>query len=281
MDWDTALDLYQSYLQKERMVTDNTIYAYFADISMFKKYVEDKYGEILFKDIDKDVVSEFFLSVKNAGKSVTTLARTLSSLRLFFRFLLREGVIPINPWEYIKAPKIVRITPEILTVNEVDELIDAIDPLKEEAQRNRAILEILYSCGLRVSELTNLRLKDIHFRMGLLKVNGKGKNDRYVPLCEKAKSELKKYIQIDRKKLKISEENKDILFLNRRGKKLTRVMIFTIVRKLAKKINLNKKISPNTFRHTFATHLLEEGADLRSVKDLLGHASIMTTELYK
>lgn len=281
MSWDVVLDSYNLYLTRDKHLSVNTINAYLNDINVFRKYACKIYGEISPISVGTDILSEFINSIKKKGGCNTTLARTISSLKIFYKYLLSKGVIEMNPMDYIQAPKVVRKTPEILTVKEIDALINAIDPTKEEAQRNRAILEVLYSCGLRVSELINLKIKDIHFRMGILKVNGTGNSERYIPLSEKAKKELKKYVSIDRKKLKILPENSEILFLNRRGKKLSRVMIFTIVRRLAEKIKLNKKISPHTFRHTFATHLLEQGADIRAVKELLGHSTIMTTELYK
>jgi integrase/recombinase XerD len=281
MNWDIALDSYRMYLSTEKSLSKNTIKAYINDISIFRKYAEDKHGEISPVNIDSAILSEFVDSIKSNGGCNTTMARTISSLKLFFRYLLFKGFVVSNPMELIQPPKVVRKAPEILTVNEIDALINAIDPTKGEAQRNRAILEILYSCGLRVSELINLKIKDVHFRMGILKVNGNGNNERYIPLSDMARKELRTYIQIDRKKLKIAPGNEEILFLNRRGKKLSRVMIFTIIRQLAEKIKLSKTISPHTFRHTFATHLLEGGADIRAVKELLGHSTIMTTELYK
>lgn len=281
MMWSDAIESYKSYLNTEKVLSPNTVNAYVNDVVVFQRHINNKYGETSPVNVSTEMVFEFVDNIKNRGGSNTTLVRTISSLKLFYKYFLKIGLIKTNPIEYVKSPKVVRKTPVILTIKEIDSLIGAIDPTKEEAQRNRAIIETLYSCGLRVSELINLKIKDIHFQMGLLKVNSEGTNERYIPLCDKAQKELKTYIQIYRKEIKIEPGNEEILFLNRRGKKLSRVMIFTIVRKLADKIKLNKKISPHTFRHSFAAHLLEQGADIRAVKDLLGHSSIMTTELYK
>lgn len=281
MNWNNVLDLYELYLTTEKELSPYSVRAYINDIRVLQKFIYNKYGELNPSDTSFDMISEFVNLIIRKGGSSSTSARTISSIKLFFKFMLRKNMILYNPVEKIQSPKVIRKTPEILTVAEIDAMINAIDLKKEESQRNRAIIEILYSCGLRVSELINLKLQDVHYNMAILKINGKGNHERYIPLNDTAMRELRKYISIDRKIINVTPEDKDIIFLNRRGSKLSRVMIFNIVKDLAKKIKLNKNISPHTFRHSFATHLLEEGADIRAVKELLGHSSLLTTEMYK
>ena len=201
-------------------------------------------------------------------------------LKHFFKYLLLEEIIEKNPTALLEAPKIGRKLPDTLTTEEIDVLVKAVDMNKAEGQRNRAILETLYSCGLRVSELIDLRVSNLHFRMGFIKIHGKGNKERLIPIGKKAKKEIKIYLKSYRGKLNIDKDSEDILFLNRRGRKLSRVMIFTIIKNLSKKVGLKKNVSPHTFRHSFASHLVEGGADLRAVQEMLGHESILTTEIY-
>jgi integrase/recombinase XerD len=222
----------------------------------------------------KDFINWFGSGNKNAR----TQSRVLSGIRAFFRFLLIDGEIDENPTSLLESPRIGMRLPEVLSVEEIDRIVNAIDLSKAEGHRNKAIIETLYGCGLRVSELVNLRLTDIHYAEGFVSVTGKGDKQRLVPVSRKALKEIDLY-KIDRKRLPvIYDEN--VVFLNRRGRKLTRAMIFTIIRDLAGKAGIIKKISPHTFRHSFATHMIEAGADLRAVQEMLGHESIMTTEIY-
>jgi integrase/recombinase XerD len=212
--------------------------------------------------------------------SARTQARIISGLKSFFKFLILDEKIDHDPTALLESPKVGRKLPEVLSVSEIDQLVAAIDLSKPEGQRNKAILETLYGCGLRVSELTNLKISELYFDQGFIKVTGKGDKERLVPIGRKAIKEINYYFEQNRNHIKIEKESENIVFLNRRGKKLTRVMIFTIIRQLAEKINLKRVISPHTFRHSFASHLIEGGADLRAVQEMLGHESILTTEIY-
>lgn len=220
--------------------------------------------------------------IYHISKSVNarTQSRIISGLKGFFSYLIFEDYILKNPMDLVEAPKIGRKLPDTLSINEVDRLIAAIDLSKPEGERNRAILETLYSCGLRVSELINLSLSDLFFDEGFIKVTGKGNKQRFVPIAEECMNFINIYKDQVRLNIKIKKGSEDILFLNRRGAKLTRVMIFTLIKQLALQAGLKKKVSPHTFRHSFATHLLENGADLRAIQTMLGHESITTTEIY-
>jgi integrase/recombinase XerD len=222
----------------------------------------------------------FVEHLNDRGVSPRTQARTISGIKSFFKYLLIEGKIQGDPTTLLESPKIGRKLPDVLTMEEIDTIIDAVDLEKPEGQRNKAMLETLYSCGLRVSELVNLKVTNLFFEQGFIKVEGKSEKERLVPVSEKAVVEINKYLGGYRKTLRISPESENVLFLNRRGKKLSRVMIFTIIKNLAQKVGMDKKISPHTFRHSFATHLISGGADLRAVQEMLGHESILTTEIY-
>ena len=214
------------------------------------------------------------------GVSPRTQARTISGIKSFYKFLLIEEAVENDPTTLLESPKIGRKLPDVLTDEEINRLIDSVDLAKPEGLRNKAILETLYSCGLRVSELVNLRLSNLHFEQEFVKISGKGEKERLVPISKRAIDLIKKYMAGYRKKLKIDKSSENILFLNRRGAKLSRVMIFTIIKNLAEKIKLGKSISPHTFRHSFASALVQGGADLRAVQEMLGHESILTTEIY-
>ena len=214
------------------------------------------------------------------GVSPRTQARTISGIKSFYKFLLIEEAVENDPTTLLESPKIGRKLPDILTDDEINQLIDAVDVTKSEGLRNKAILETLYSCGLRVSELVNLRMSNLHFEQEFLKIAGKGEKERLVPISKRAIEDIKKYLVGYRKRLKIDKGSENIVFLNRRGRKLSRVMIFTIIKNLASKIRLDKNISPHTFRHSFASSLIQGGADLRAVQEMLGHESILTTEIY-
>ncbi|WP_350287048.1 site-specific tyrosine recombinase XerD [uncultured Croceitalea sp.] len=279
MKWQQALEDYQLYLKLERGLSVNSIENYSLDIqklvNFLKEHQLDERPQVIYKETVQRFVYEL-PSMVNARSQ----ARIISGLKGFFNYMMFEGYRDDNPMDLIEAPKIGRKLPDTLSKDEIDDLIKAIDLSKPEGERNRAILETLYSCGLRVSELTHLRLSDLYFDEGFVKVTGKGDKQRFVPISNINKKYIESYRKHIRVHLKIEPGHEDVLFLNRRGKQLTRAMIFTIIKRLAKKIGLEKKISPHTFRHSFATHLLTAGADLRAIQQMLGHESITTTEVY-
>ncbi len=269
-----------SFLQIEKSLSDNSVKAYTADIEKLISFLENFYSSISLKSIQLTHLKEFIEYLNQFGIAVRSQARIISGIRAFFNFLILENYIDNDPSLLLELPAIGKKLPVFLSVKEIDELQAAIDLSKEEGHRNKAIIETLYSCGLRVSELINLKLTDLYFDLGFIKVLGKGNKERLVPISDSAIKEITIYQNKIRKKLTIQPQSENILFLNRRGKKLTREMIFTIVKNLAKKSGLNKNISPHTFRHSFATHLVDGGADLRAVQEMLGHESIITTEIY-
>ena len=229
--------------------------------------------------VSPDIIKEFIYSISNSINP-TSQSRIISGLRSFFEYLIFEKFIKTNPLSLIESPRISRKLPDTLTIKEIDLLISNINISTNEGERNIALIETLYGCGLRVSELISLKISDLFFSEGFIKVTGKGNKQRLVPISDLNKRVIKSYMGNSRKKLKIEEKSKDILFLNRRGKKLSRAMIFTIIKRLAKLSDIKKNISPHTFRHSFATHLLKNGADLKTIQQLLGHQSITTTEIY-
>lgn len=280
MNWSEYLDGYRSYLQLEKSLSENTVEAYFKDIKKFTDFL-DSDGFIGDPGtVTQDKIREFIDSVNKLGRSASSQARALSGIKSFFKYLLVYDKIDKDPSSLIETPKIGKKLPVVLSPDEVTDLIAAIDLDSETGYRNVAILEVLYGCGVRVSELVGLKLTNIHFDEGFIKVQGKGNKERLIPLGDKAKDAILLFIEEYRSSLKINKKDENILFLNRRGKMITRVMIFTIIKDLATKIDLNKRISPHTFRHSFATHLLEGGADIRAIQDMLGHESITTTEIY-
>ncbi|MBT8310631.1 MAG: site-specific tyrosine recombinase XerD [Flavobacteriaceae bacterium] len=279
MNWQQALKDYQDYLKIERGLSGNSILNYSRDVSKLIEFLDVNEIRINPIKINQDTIKDF---VYDASKNINarSQARLISGLRSFFNYLIFEDYRETNPMELIESPKIGRKLPDTLSLNEIDELIAAIDLSTPQGERNRAIIEMLYSCGLRVSELINLNISDLFFDEGFIKVTGKGNKQRFVPIGESTQKYIMIYRDQVRNHLQIPNEFKDTLFLNRRGKQLTRSMIFTIVKQLAEKIGLKKSISPHTFRHSFATHLLENGADLRAIQLMLGHESITTTEIY-
>ncbi len=279
MNWPQALQDYKNYLKIERGLSDNSIKNYAYDVQKLIDFIVESKSSDTPISIDKEALQHFvYETAKTVGPR--SQARLISGLKGFFGHLVFEDHRDDNPMELIETPKIGRKLPDILSTDEIDDLILAIDLSKPEGERNRAILETLYGCGLRVSELTGLKLSDLFFDDDFIKVTGKGDKQRFVPIGAINKKYITIYIDEVRAHQKIDAASKDILFLNRRGRKLSRAMVFTIIRRLALKINLEKKISPHTFRHSFATHLLENGADLRAIQQMLGHESITTTEVY-
>lgn len=279
MNWEQALQDYRHYLKLERGLSSNTLQNYHRDVKKLQDFLD---VHALSEDpltVDKEIISRFIYEL---GKTVNprSQARIISGLKSFFNYLVFEDYRTNNPMDLVEAPKLGRKLPDTLSTEEIDQLIKAIDLSKPEGERNRAMLETLYGCGLRVSELIQLRISDLFFDEDFIKVTGKGNKQRFVPISDLNK----KYITIYRTQVRVHQTiqkgNEDILFLNRRGKGLTRAMIFTIIKTLGEKIGLKKTISPHTFRHSFATHLLENGADLRAIQQMLGHESITTTEIY-
>ncbi len=279
MKWQQALKDYQSYLKIERGLSENSISNYALDINKLITWLDESTIQTTAIEIKPEVLQEFIYSI---AKEVNprSQSRIISGLKGFFNYLIFENYRETNPLELIESPKIGRKLPDTLAIEEIDQLIKAIDLSSAQGERNRAMLETLYGCGLRVSELTSLKISDLFFKEGFIKITGKGDKQRFVPIGDTTI----KYIELYRKEVrvhqKIAPKAQDTLFLNRRGNQLTRAMIFTIIKQLAEKISINKVISPHTFRHSFATHLLENGADLRAIQQMLGHQSITTTEIY-
>lgn len=279
MKWQNAIRDYQLYLKIERGLAQNTIDSYSRDLEKLTLFLTENEIDFTPISIDAVTVKEFNYAI---AKKINprSQARIISGLRSFFDYLVFEDYRETNPTDLVEAPKIGRKLPDTLSVDEINELISAVDLSHPQGERNRTILETLYSCGLRVSELITLKISDLFFEEGFIKVTGKGNKERFVPIHYNAQKYITIYISEIRSHLKPTKSFEDTLFLNRRGKGLTRQMIFTILKELAVKINLNKKISPHTFRHSFATHLLKNGADLRAIQLMLGHESITTTEVY-
>ncbi|MGO4818959.1 site-specific tyrosine recombinase XerD [Flavobacterium sp. W22_SRS_FP1] len=279
MNWNTYITSYQSYLKIERGLSKNTVDNYSFDIERLCLFLATNKIEVSPIKISEETVQQFIYSV-STQVNARSQARIISGLKSFFGYLIFEDYRLDNPLELIETPKTGRKLPDILSVDEIDSLITAIDLTSNEGERNRAMLETLYGCGLRVSELVSLKISDLFFEEGFIKITGKGNKERFVPIGKAAQRYIHLYKDSMRGYLNIKKEFGDTLFLNRRGSQLTRAMIFTIIKSLAIKAELNKKISPHTFRHSFATHLLENGADLRSIQLMLGHESITTTEIY-
>lgn len=280
MKWEESKKGYENYLKLEKSLSQNSVAAYVNDVNKMSIFLEDSFAKLPPDKVKLMHLKKFVEWLNEKGVSPRTQARTISGIKSFFKYLLIEEKIISDPTSLLESPKVGRKLPDVLSIEEIDTLIDAINLEKSEGQRNKAMLETLYSCGLRVSELVNLKITNLFFDQGFIKVEGKAGKERLVPASKNAIDEITKYLLNYRKILKISKDSENILFLNRRGKKLSRVMIFTIIKNLAESIGLEKKISPHTFRHSFATHLINGGADLRAVQEMLGHESILTTEIY-
>ena len=279
--WDYEVNEFKNYLKLERSLSNNSIDAYLLDIRKLTSFISENYSTSLsIENINVSIIESFIKHLFKSESSTYSQARIVSGLKSFFNYLLLEEKIDINPMELIDSPKLVRKLPETLSIQEIENIINAVDLDSKEGMRNKAILETLYSCGLRVSELVNLKVQNLFLDIGFIKVLGKGMKERLVPIGTKAAECISIYMKEYRTNLNISEGFEGYLFINRRGKNLTRNMIFIIVKDLVKKAGLNKNISPHTFRHSFATHLIEGGADLRAVQEMLGHESITTTEIY-
>ena len=280
MTWDNAIESYKTYLILEKSLSSNSVEAYLNDINKLAKYCADKHKVKTPDEVTYDILKDYLIYVSEVGVTNRTQARCISSIRSFFKFLVFDGQLDNNPTRLLEAPKIGRKLPNILSVEEIDSMLNAVEMYKPEGQRNKAIIEMLYSCGLRVSELISIKLSNINFRMGIVKIDGKGNKERVIPLSKNAKEEIKRYLKVYRDYLDIEKGYEDVLFLNKRGTALSRVMVFNIIKHLANRAGIKKNVSPHTFRHSFASHLVSGGADLRAVQDMLGHESILTTEIY-
>lgn len=279
MNWQDSINNFKNYLNIERGLSTNSIKSYENDLNKFLNFLQIEKNKCKPDEVTTDLIKEFIYDISKKLKS-SSQSRIISGLRNFYDYLIFENIISNNPVDNIELPKIEKKLPNILSIEEIDRIINNINKEKPESERNIAIIETLYGCGLRVSELINLKISNLFFSEDFIIVTGKGNKQRLVPISEVNKKSINCYILNSRGKLKIKEEYKDTLFLNRRGSKLSREMIFTIIKNLVLKSKINKKISPHSFRHSFATHLLENGADLKSIQQLLGHQSITTTEIY-
>jgi integrase/recombinase XerD len=277
-NWERYIKDFVSYLKIEKGLAENSILAYQHDVDKLKEFASSKSS--LPDQLSYDDLKQFLSTLFDLGLSARSQARIISGIKQFYGFLLLENLIKEDPSELLEQPKLGRKLPEVLTIEEIDSLLAAIDLSKNEGHRNRAMLETLYSCGLRVSELVGLRFSDLFFEEGFIRVIGKGNKERLVPVSPQVQKEIDIYQQHIRNHLNIQKGSENIVFLNRRGAQLTRVMVFTIIKNLAESIGLKKNISPHTFRHSFATHLIEGGANLRAIQEMLGHESITTTEVY-
>jgi len=281
MNWENEIKEFKTFLKIENGLSDNSINAYITDLNKLIDFLKSNgYEDINPEDVKLSHLKEMMQWISENGISPRTQARIISGIKAFYKFLLIEEKLEKNPTALLQAPKIGRKLPEVLSIEEIDSIINSIDIKKPEGQRNKAILETLYSCGLRVSELIELKISNLFFESGFIKINGKGSKERLIPISTKAIKEINLYLSEYRRLLNIDPRDEDILFLNRRGRKLSRVMIFTIIKNLVRELGLKKNISPHTFRHSFATHLIDGGANLRAVQEMLGHESIITTEIY-
>lgn len=278
--WDSLKNGFASYLKLEKSLSQNSVEAYLHDIEKFTLYLEDAGIPKNPSEITIDELREFIKWLNVSKLNARSQMRIISGLRAFYKYLLLENLVEANPTELLDSPRLARKLPDVLSVEEIERIIAAIDRSKPQGERNRAIIETLYSCGLRVSELINLKISNIYFKEEYIRVLGKGDKERLVPVGSKALDQIILYLRTCRVHQQVKKGNEDIVFLNNRGSKLTRVMVFTILKKLVEATGIRKNISPHTLRHSFATHLVERGANLRAVQEMLGHASITTTEIY-
>lgn len=278
--WDSYIKGFVAYLQLERSLSENTVAAYVHDVQLLAHYFQEQPDAPSLDKITLQDLQTFLQAIHEMDLAAGTQARVLSGIKSFFRFLRLEDIIPTNPSELLQTPKLHRKLPDFLSIAEIEQLMAVIDHSTPDGQRNRAMLETLYSCGLRVSELIALRLSMLYLDAGFIRVIGKGNKERLVPIGSEAVKQIRYYTDHVRAMMKIKMGSEDILFLNRRGSSLSRVMVFIIIKDLTKKAGIQKNIHPHVLRHSFATHLVEAGADLRAVQEMLGHKSIITTEIY-
>lgn len=280
MEWDDAISGFKMYLQLEKSLSPNSVQAYVNDVKRLAGFFSRRENEIKPDKIGIKDIRELLEQAFNLGMLASSQARMLSGIKAFYRYLLIEKVIESDPSALLETPRLVRKLPDTLNIAEIEQLISAIDLSRKGGMRNKAMLEVLYGCGLRVSELTDLRISNLLWEMECIKVTGKGNKERLVPAGESAQKFLRIYLDEVRVHTPVIKGEEDHVFLNNRGKRLSRVMVFTLIKELAVKAGIKKSISPHTFRHSFATHLIEGGADLRAVQEMLGHESITTTEIY-
>lgn len=280
MTWSEAIENYANYLRFEKNASENTIEAYVSDLQKLQDFAEQNLMNITPITISYEHLQEFLYQVSKINYSERTQARWISSIKGFFSFLLEDELREDNPSALLETPKLGLYLPDTLSLEEIEKLISATDENTDLAKRNRCMIEVLYGCGLRVSELTELQISNINFKENYLKIQGKGDKVRFVPLADYTADFIKNYINNIRSKQKINPKHSDILFLNSRGAQISRQMVFLIIKEIVRKAGIQKNISPHTFRHSFATHLLQNGADLRFIQEMLGHSSITTTEIY-
>ncbi|HJZ40772.1 MAG TPA: site-specific tyrosine recombinase [Bacteroidales bacterium] len=280
MNWQSQISGYKSFLKIEKSLSGNSVEAYLDDLEKLMAFFKVRQLDISPENVEYAHLKDFLVWIGELGMSPRSQSRIVSGIKSFFRYLLIDEKAVKDPAELLEAPRPGRKLPTILGIDEIDRLIASIDLSRPEGHRNKAIIETLYGCGLRVSELVNLRITNLFFEEGFIKVTGKGSKERLVPIGSTAVREIRYYFEQSRNHIQPVKGAENIVFLNRRGNKLTRVMVFTIIRELTLKAGITKQISPHTFRHSFATHLVEGGADLRAVQEMLGHESILTTEIY-
>lgn len=280
MDWSSTIKGFKAYLKLEKSLSDNSIEAYLRDIGRLHRFIEDQDLKVSPEKVDLKLLRDFVQSLYDQKLNDHSQARTLSGIRAFYKFLLIEDLIDTDPTELLDSPKLSRKLPDTLSFDEITRIIDTIDLSTPEGTRNKAMLETLYGCGLRVTELTDLRISCLHFDVDFIRVIGKGDKERLIPIGQDAQKYIEIYRTSVRNHLNIKKGHEDFLFLNRRGSKISRMMVFNIIKEHTQLAGIRKKVSPHTFRHSFATHMIERGADLRAVQQMLGHESITTTEIY-
>jgi integrase/recombinase XerD len=280
VNWQAEIKGFKAYLQLERSLSANTVDAYLSDIGKLAQYASMLPQNPSYRNLKHPDLQQFLMWINEFQLSATSQARIISGIKGFYRYAVLEGLITENPAELLEMPRLKRKLPEVLSLEDINAMLSCIDMSKAEGHRNKAIIETLYGCGLRVTELVGLKLSNLFFQAGFIRVVGKGDKERIVPIGQEAQNAIQWYIEGARVPLKIKKGQEDIVFLSRNGRQLTRVMVFFICKELASLAGIRKKISPHTFRHSFATHLVEAGADLRAVQDMLGHESITTTEIY-
>lgn len=276
--WADAARGYRTYIKLEKRLSANTVESYMRDLRQFAHFILRQW-DVAPRKVEREMIERYMGRLYERGSEKTSQARSLSGIRSFFNYLLLEEKIDASPAEFIASPKFGRQLPDVLTTGEIDRIIDSIDLSTPKGRRDSAMLEVLYSCGLRVSELTSLRMSDLFFGEGYIRVIGKGDKQRLVPVSTPARDKIQCWLD-DRRTMSTVGRDREIVFLNNRGGRLTRVMIFTIIKQATQRAGIDKRISPHTFRHSFATHLLEGGASIRQVQEMLGHESILTTEIY-
>ncbi|MGB4837660.1 MAG: site-specific tyrosine recombinase XerD [Saprospiraceae bacterium] len=281
MDWNSTIKGFRAYLLLEKSLSSNSIDAYLRDVNKLLEFVLIRKIDLSPDKLTNDHLTKFIYYINDLGLEAKSQARIISGIRAFYRFMLMEDIIDTDPSELLESPRLQRSLPDVLSYEEIDRILSSIDMSQAHSQRNRAMFETLYACGLRVSELITLKISNYFPEQGFIKVLGKNNKERLVPIGDSAIKHINLYLATDRIHLPVIVQNQeDVLFLNRRGKGLTRIMVFTLIRKFTALAGINKTVSPHTFRHSFATHLVEGGADLRAVQEMLGHESILTTEIY-